>query len=272
MVIDFINKVIEEMIQNDIQFKEIIQENSYYVSDIVDYSQFTNRNNQKIIKTTNFNIKKIMVELFGKDKMPSIGKKQNKKNKNEEVKEDYLDLIELGKQLIQPVINNKDSMIRAYINCFYWINNPLYDTESRNIGYYSDLQTQLVNQLKAKIIDFLFKMKNENQDKYLKYLKKYYNNNPDEFNNIVNKFRKNTFNTTGTLELYILSLIIDIRIVVYNNYNNVIELYLNGEVSVNDENIKTFTSEQYRTKTIFIKKELEGSNTIPKNISSIYYI
>jgi hypothetical protein len=42
MVIDFINKVIEEMVQNDIQFKELIQDNNYYVSDIVDYSQFTN--------------------------------------------------------------------------------------------------------------------------------------------------------------------------------------------------------------------------------------
>ena len=42
MVIDFINKIIEELIQNDIQFKELIQEGTYYVSDIVDLTQYTN--------------------------------------------------------------------------------------------------------------------------------------------------------------------------------------------------------------------------------------
>ena len=89
---------------------------------------------------------------------------------------------------------------------------------------------------------------------------------------MVNKFRKNYYNTSGNLELYILSFIIDTRIVVYNNYNNVIELYLNGEVPVTEENITNFTSDQFRNKTIFIKKEFDGSNKIPKNISSIYYI
>jgi hypothetical protein len=272
MIIDFINKVIEEMIQNDIQFKEIMQDGNYYVSDIVDYSQYTNRSNQRIIKTSNFNIKKIMAELFGKDNTPIIGRRQMTKQINDEVNEDYLELIELGKQLIQQIINNKDSIIRAYVNCFYWINNSLYDIESRNIGYFSELQTQLTNQFKAKIVDFLFKIKNDNKEKYLKYLKKYFNNDPNEFENVVNKFRKNYYNTSGNLELYILSFIIDTRIVVYNNYNNVIELYLNGEVPVTEENITNFTSDQFRNKTIFIKKEFDGSNKIPKNISSIYYI
>jgi hypothetical protein len=274
MIIDFINKVIEEMVQNDIQFKEIIQDGNYYVSDIVDYSQYTNRSNQKIIKTSNFNIKKIMAELFGKDKTPLIGRRQLSKQINDEVNEDYLELIELGKQLIQQIVNNKDSIIRAYVNCFYWINNSLYDVESRNIGYFSELQTQLTNQFKAKIVDFLFKIKNDNdnKEKYLKYLKKYFNNDVNEFENTINKFRKNSYNNSGNLELYILSFIIDTRIVVYNNYNNVIELYLNGEVPVTEENITNFTSDQFRNKTIFIKKEFDGSNKIPKNISSIYYI
>jgi hypothetical protein len=137
MIIDFVNKVLEEMVQNDIQFRELIQENTYYVSDIVDYTQYTNRTNQKIIKTSNFNIKKIMADLFGKDKTPIIGRRQVNKQVNEEVNEDYLELIELGKQLIQPIINNKDSILRAYVNSFYWINNPLYDIDSRNIGYFS---------------------------------------------------------------------------------------------------------------------------------------
>ncbi len=272
MLIDFVNKIIEEMVQNDIQFKEILQEGSYYVSDIVDYSQFTNRSGQKIIKSSNYNIDKIMAELFSKDKMPTIGKRQLINKNSNEINEDYLELIELGKQLIQPIVSNKDSILRAYVNCFYWINNPLYDVESRNIGYFSDLQTQLTNQFKAKIIDFIFKIKNENNEKYLKYIKKYFNNNEFEFNDALNKYRKQTYNTDGKLELYILSFVIDTRIVVYNNFNVVIGLYLNGEVPITDETIKNFTEEQYRNKTIFIKMDFDGINTIPKNIYSIYYL
>ena len=271
MAIDYVNKVIEEMIQNNIQFKELIQEGTYYVSDIVDTSRYTFRKNQKIITTTNFNLDKIMSELFGKNNTPIIGRKQLNKKTDINIIEDYPELVELGKQLYQSIISNKDTIIRAFVNCYYWINNPLYDTESRNIGYYSELQTLLTNRLKAKIIDFIQNAKNDNNDKYSKYLEKYYDNDKNFFDSSLNKFRKHSYNTDCKLELLVLSLIIDYRIVVYNNFNNVIYLFLQGEVKVNDENIKNFTKEEYRNKTIFIKLEFDGSNTIPKNISSMYY-
>ena len=76
LLVEFINKVIEEMILNNIQFKELIQESSYFVSDIVDYNLYSSRLGQKIIKTSNFNLKKIMSELFGRDKLPTIGRKK----------------------------------------------------------------------------------------------------------------------------------------------------------------------------------------------------
>jgi hypothetical protein len=105
------------------------KENNYYVSDIVDYNQYTIRPNQKIIKSSNFTLNKIMAELFGKDKIPIIGKRQMNVKGDQIVEEDYPELIELGKQLIQPIIGNKDSIIRAFVNCFYWINNSLYDDD-----------------------------------------------------------------------------------------------------------------------------------------------
>lgn len=273
LAIDFVNKVIEEFVQNNIQFKEIIQENNYYVSDIVDYSQYSFRTNQKIIKTSNFNLHKIMSELFGIDKTPIIGKKQsNKQNTNEQIiEDDYLELVELGKQLYQPIISNKDSIIRAFVNCYYWINNPLYDIESRNLGYFSDLQTILTNRFKAKIIDYIHNAKIENSEKYNKYISKYFNDNKNFFDSALNKFRKQPYNTDCKLELLILSLITDYRIVVYNNYYNVIYLFLQGQVDVNETNIKNFTKEEYRNSTVFIKLEFDGNNIIPKNISSIYY-
>ena len=75
-------KSVKEIIQDNILFKELIQESNYYVSDIVDYTQFTNKSGQKIIKESNFNITKLMSELFGKDKVPVIGKRQIKYNFN----------------------------------------------------------------------------------------------------------------------------------------------------------------------------------------------
>ena len=257
LAIDFVNKVIEEIIQNNIQYKELLQEDEYYVSDIVDYTQYTYRNNQQIIKTSHYNLKKIMSELFGKDKI-LIGKKKIE----DEVIEEYPELVELGKQLYQIIIPNKDSIIRAFINCYYWINNPIYDVESRNLGYFSEMQTLLTNRFKAKIIDYI---------NYNEYFKKYFKKDTSFFDSFINKFRKQSNNTTCKLELLVLSKLTDYRIIVYNNYYNVIYLYLQGEVEATEENIKTFLKEEYKKNSIFIKLDFEDNNDIPKQISSIYY-
>jgi hypothetical protein len=271
LAIDFVNKILEEMLQNSIQFKELIEENNYYVSDIVDYTQHTYRPNQKIIKTSNFNLNKIMSELFGKDNIPTIGRKLISKKMEDEIIEDFPELVELGKQLLQPIISNKDSIIRAFVNCYYWINNSLYDIESRNLGYYSEMQTLLTNHFKANITDYIQNSKNENNDKYNQYLKKYFDDKKNFFNSSLNKFRKYIYNTNCKLELLVLSLLTDYRIVVYNNYYTVIYLFLQGEIEVNEENIKHFSKDEFKSKTIFIKLEFDGNNTIPKNFSSIYY-
>lgn len=250
MAFDFINKIIEEMIQNSIQFKEIIQDENYYVSDIVDQSQYTNRENQIIVKTTNYNINKIIADILGsKDYIHNIKSKQI----IDEVYENYPELLQLGNQYSQEIVSNKDTVIRAFVNCYYWINNPLYDIESRNLGYYSNIQTQMTNLFKAKIIDYI------------------QNNIKNIDNNILLKFRKNSYNTDTKIELLVLSLLLDYRIVVYDNYNNIIQLYLQGYVDVNDENIQNFTKEEFRSSTIFIKLDFERSKSIPKTIYSIYY-
>ena len=269
MAVDFVNKVIEEMIQDSIKFKEIIQESSYYVSDIVDYVQFSYRPNQKIIKSSNFTLKKIMVEIFGKDKVPIIGKRQTMMKNNHFIEEDYPEMIELGKQLIQPIEPNRDSVIRSFVNCFYWINNPLYDETSRNLGYTSDLQTSIVYVFKANIVDFI--QNNRNNPEVNKYLINYFKDEDNFFESTINKFRKSSFNTDGKVELFILSYLIDLPIVVYDNYSNIKYLFLQGEVKVTDETIKNFTKEDKINKTIFLKFDYDGSNKIPKNIYSIYY-
>jgi hypothetical protein len=269
MAADYVNRIIEEMVQDNIKFKEILQENNYYVSDIVDYTQYSNRTNQKIIKSSNFNINKIMKELFGKDKAPIIGKRQLTFKTNQIIEDDIPELIELGKQLIQQIELNKDSIIRAFVNCFYWINNPLYDDDSRNLGYTSDLQLAMTNLFKANIIDFI--LNNKNSPEINKFLIKYFKDDENFFESTINKFRKSSYNTDGKVELYILSHLIDLPIVVYDNFSNVKYIFLQGEVKVTNESIKNFTSDLKLSKTIFLKFEFDGSNKIPKVVSSIYY-
>lgn len=219
MAADYVNRIIEEMVQDNIKFKEILQENNYYVSDIVDYTQYSNRTNQKIIKSSNFNINKIMNEIFGKDKAPIIGKRQLTFKTNQIIEDDVPELVELGKQLIQQIELNKDSIIRAFVNCFYWINNPLYDDDSRNLGYTSDLQTDMTNLFKANIIDFI--LNNQNNEEINKFLINYFKDDDNFFESTINKFRKSSYNTDGKVELYILSHLTDLPIVVYDNFLNV---------------------------------------------------
>ena len=155
--IEYVKKVIEELILGEIKFKEIVQEDNYYVSDIVDYQQYSNRPNQKIIKTTNFNIKKIMEELFGKDNVPQLGKRRLKQFQVEEEEEEMPTFEQIGTMLIQEVLPNNNSIVRLMLIHTFWINNNLYDNESRNLGYDSKFQVELSNLFKANIIDYLSK-------------------------------------------------------------------------------------------------------------------
>jgi hypothetical protein len=263
--LEFINKVIEEMILNNIQFKEIIQENNYFVSDIVDYNLYTSRSSQKIIKTSNFNIKKIMSEIFGKEKIPTIGRKKISKNDDINIEEDYPELIELGEILVQPIIQNMDSVIRAYVNSLYWINNKLYDIESRNLGFISDLQTQITYLLKAQIIDFI--LLNSKNKEFSNSLGEYFKEKDDFFESAINKFRKTNINTSGIIELLILSFIFEYAIIVYDNFNQVKFIFEKGIVENNKNNISKFEKIE---DTIKIKFDYEGQNNIPYKIYSIY--
>jgi hypothetical protein len=152
------------------------------------------------------------------------------------------------------------------------MNNPLYDIESRNLGFYNDLQTNITYLFKANIIDWVQNNVTKGNDKVRKYLQKYFKDTDNFFESTLNKFRKSSFNTDGKIELYILSHIIPNPIVVYDNFSNVKYIFLQGEVEVNDETIKNFTNEKNINKTIFLKFDYDNSTTIPKNIYSIYYI
>ena len=275
MAVDFVNKIINELMLEGIQYKELIQESPYYVSDIIDYSQFTVRNNQSVINISNYNFNKVINELFTQDNVPVIGKKilKNKSKHNDVISKEDVSLVVLGDQYIQKIINNQDSIIRAYLNCYYWINNPLYDIESRNLNYTSDLQTNLTYIFKAQIIDFIQNSNFMENEKIKKYLQNYFKKSSNFFESSLNKFRKTSLNTDGMVELFILShLIPTIPIVVYDNYLKVKYIFLQGEIKITDEIINNFTKKSSLNKTIFLKFNYENSLSIPNNIYSIYYL
>ena len=266
-LINYINKVIEELILDKIAFKELIQEGDYFVSDIVDYKLYTNRPDTKIITTSNFNISNIMRDIFGKDKIPSLGRKKTLKKDEINIEEDYPELIELGNLFIQPIISNMDSIIRAYVNSLYWINNKLYDVESRNLGYISNLQTQITYLLKAKIIDFV--INNKNNKKISDEIKSYFKNKDGFFDSAINKFRKSNINSTGKIELLILSYIFDHPIIVTDNYNKIKFIFNNGNIEVNKNNINKYDN---MDDSIRLKFDYEQNSKIPFKIYSIYRI
>ena len=272
-----INRLVEELVMDGIKFKEIVMEDNYYVSDIVDYTQFSDRKNQKIIKTSNFNIKKIMADLFGKDSIPKLGRRTTSKNEIMVV-ENIPEMIELGKQMIQEIVSNKNSVIRAYVNSYYWLHNTLYDKETRNLGYESEMQDRLTNLFKANMIDYV--ANNTNNEEFKKAIHKLFPNfeldkemlNKNIFKSAISAFRKNNFNTDGLFELLVLSYMFPYPIVVFDNFNAVKYIFSSGMVNVNDKTTQKYLQSSEQSKTIFLKFDYEGVNKIPKKIYSIYYI
>jgi hypothetical protein len=269
--IDYISKMIEEILENGIKFNELIQKDDYFVSDIVKYDTYTNRLDQEIITSNNYNIKKLMNEIFGSDTQPIIGKRRLKKDDVIMDDEEYK-MLDFGDRFIQEVYNNNNTVIRAYANCYYWINNKLYDKHSRNLGHFSDLQTKLANMIKINIIDFI--QKNRKNKDFKDELDRF--NDVDKginlFDSNLSKFKSNLFNTEGYLELFCLSFIYPYPIVVYNNYNNVIYIMLNGNIKINTNTIEKFTNKNNLNSTIFIKFYFEKNNNIPYKVESIYYL
>ena len=264
IVIEYVNRVIEDFILKNVSYKEIIQEDNYFVSDIVDINDFTNRDNQKIIRNDNLSLNKIMNELFGNESAPQIGKKKKDFYEYDE----QVEMEEIGDNYSQEIISNSDSNIRAYVNGFYWLKNPLYYKERRNLGYKSVVQDNLTNLLKAKIIKKIQDMESiDSKDSKInipKELIKYFENK-NEIESKLMDFAKSRLNTKGTLEFYVLSLIYDIPILLFNKYNEIIEVYDNGKI-IKDKNKTKYS---YKN-SIKIKHDVSEDIKTPKKIYVLY--
>jgi hypothetical protein len=266
MIIEFVNKITEEIARKGIEYKEILQIDTYYVSDIRDQSQFTDKPNQIIIKANNQSINKIMEDLFGKQKVPTIGKRFSRDKKNQNMFDDNM-LLEYGNTGVQLIINNNDTNFRAFSNGYYWLKNPLHNKTYRNIGYNSLIQTNLSYYFKAQVIDYLLNKSDElKKDKNLNDYKLEKNT---FFDSYIMKLRKKITNTDGFVELYILSKIYNYPIVIYNNYNEIINVFDKG-VADKSQFTKYKTQESKNT-SIHIKYEFQHEKQTPSKIYAVYY-
>ena len=177
---------------------------------------------------------------------------------------------------LQEIIYNNDTIIRAYINVYYWLNNPLYDKDIRNLGYYSSLQTHLTNLFKATIIDFIINRLNtihsntQNDEINSVLINFFKNDNLNFFESVLNNFSQSTLNSNGYIELLILSYIINIPIIVYNNNFQIKYLFING-MEIKDKNIINEFIKKHNKLFIYLRFDYTNNLDIPTKIYSIYY-
>lgn len=161
LLIDYVNKITEEFVQNEMKASEILKRDKYFVSDIVSYNVFTERPNEKIVATTNININNILSEVFGKKNIPQIGKRRNKPNSSLSYEQLNIanPLREMSQWYIQNILENNNSIFRAFANVYFWLMHPYHEKTIRNLGYYSLVQTNLANIYKSQVIEWLLKSK-----------------------------------------------------------------------------------------------------------------
>jgi hypothetical protein len=277
ITITFINKVSEELAEAVLKAQELLKVGPYFVSDIVDYNRFTERADQKIVKSSNYNLKKVLGELFGKNNIPKIGKRRMVKSQLINYQQMNIDnpLKDMRDFYIQNVIENNLSIFRGYVNGFYWLKHSYYDVDSRNLGYYSDLQTDLANYFRSLIIDWLIDNKDrKSMHKLLKYI------DTSKKKNIIDDFTIKLGNDVYTLtnciiELHVLSKIQkDIPIIVLNDDSKIQYIFSEGLVydlhdkTTNLKNIDEYKNNKY---SITLRFSFISSGNIPDEIEIIYY-
>lgn len=269
-LVEFINKVTEELVQNELKAHEILRKGNYFVSDIVDYNVFTERPGEKIIISSSVNLPKVLGEIFGKESVPLIGKRRNKLDTLPNYEQMNYDnpMMNVGNWYLQKIIDNNNTIFRAFANSYFWLMHPFNDIAYRNIGYYSEIQTNLSNIYKSQVIDWLSDSDNDFKPlfDYTKYKK---------IKDLAMKLSTDVYTlTNGIIELFVLSKIYDTVIYVYNDSYNIIYVIHPYDGIVYDfrKQNKPFNTSTYAKfkKNIYLKFIYISKNIYPDRIEAMY--
>jgi hypothetical protein len=276
-LIEYIARVADELINNELKSNELLNIEKYFVSDIVNYDDYTYRDKQKIIKSDNLNINKILSEIFGKSNIPIIGRRKIIKSSKLINDENILNPIEkIGNTYNQKIVNS-NVVFRAYTNSLYWIKNHMSDLTFRNLGFYSILQTDLANIFKSYIYDWII---NEQNQEYLysifkSILKITFENFITEYKNKL--FLQKEYYYLGLVDLFILNQFHSIPIILLDQFDNVFFI-IDKEIIYNNLNEKSSKEEyvlpkKYTEKNIIRIKYISNKisiNITPVNLICIY--
>lgn len=279
MIIIFVNKVSDELTSNDHKAAEILKKDNYFVSDIADYNHYEERPSQIIIKSTNSNINKVLTDLFGKENIPKIGKRKIFKTNINDLQDMNMQnpLKIMGNYSLQKIIENNITLLRAYANGYTWIKHTYYETEHRNLGFYSNLQTDMANYFRSNIIDWITDknnydtiVQNLGTGKYLDTTKKSF------IYEFINKINKDVnANTSGIVEYFILNKVHKIPIIIYDKYDDIIYIIDDNIVYDKTSNNKSINS-KYKDrnnikKFINIRFTSVSMSNIPVSIEVLYF-
>ena len=264
-IIEYVNKLTDEIMSNEYKFYELINKEKYFISDVNDYNNFTNRSKQKIIKSNSVNKDKILSEIYGEDNIPILGKKRFKRiedNIIEHPPEEY-------KNKILQFVDINDGLYRAIANGYYWIENTLLDNDVRNLGYYSNLQNDISNYLKSMLIDDLRLKSHVNR--LIEYFKSLKLDIKKEVYEYKDRIIKNIeLYDEYMIELHIISTLLKVPIVIYDQYESIIGIYDNGLIYNKKYNIGSDKMiEKYKENKNYINIKFES---VMKNIISNYFV
>ena len=273
MIVMFVNRISEELAQNDLKAFEIMKVGTYFVSDIVDRNKFTYIPGQKIIRASSSSIRRSLQELLGKDNIPSIGKRKVQKKEinytDLNLQNPLIDMIDI---FIQKIIPNNITLFRAYANGFHWLKNNFHDPDTRNLGYYSVLQSNIANNFKAVVIEWL-----SNPDKQNKITPGMIEGmgiriaTIDPIKEFIIRLSNDVITTSnGIAEFMVLSKINnEIPIIIRNDTNKIIHIFDSGNHHSNPN--QAVISKYDVKKCINLKYEYVGNSSIPDVIEVIYY-
>jgi hypothetical protein len=281
MTVIFINKISEELVAKGLKMAELMKLDDYFVSDIVDYNVFTQRPGQKIIKSTNTNINKLLSELFGKNSVPQIGKRRLFKSSDVDFRQLNVNnpMKDMGTYHVQNIIENNISIFRGFVNGYYWLKHQYYDPQTRNLGYYNDSQTDLATYFRSIVIDWLVDIDNyeEIRDNIMKHIGS--SKKKNVLHDYVIKLGSDVVMMTQSIvELYVLSRVHKIPIIVFDNNNEMRYVFDDGLVynsltdgkTKKEEISKSYGSMEVRKKSINLLFNFITGNIIPDIIDVIY--
>ena len=280
---EFIKKISIELCEQEIKVYELFKEKKYFVDDIVDHNNFTEKHGQTVIKSSNTNLQKILTDMFGKEHVPKIGKRFISKKNLNDIQTMLIEnpLKDIKDAYTQTIIHQNYSILRAYVNGYYWLKHKLYTLDSRNLGYYSNIQNELINLFRSIIVDWLnipeniiFLTNLENETKKIisnpivnldLETKKSIDNQLIINKYIVKLMESNIEENLGFMELLILNNIHNIPIVIFINGIPKYHIHKNINIIKNESSNKYFNSSN-----INIGLDYNIDNKYPNLIESIY--